>query len=101
MIEISRKGDACTFGVSVKTSSRNSRIVGEEGGVLKVEVTVPPVEGKANDAVVKLIARSLDVAPSRVSIVAGHKSKKKRIAISGIDTEPILRLADREPSTRP
>ncbi len=95
MIEISRKGDACTFGVSVKTSSRNNRVLGEEGGVLKLEVTAQPVEGKANDAVVKLIARSLDVAPSRVSIVAGHKSKKKRIAVSGVDPAPILRLAGR------
>ncbi|MBN2223354.1 MAG: DUF167 domain-containing protein [Deltaproteobacteria bacterium] len=95
MLEISRKADACSFAVSVKTSSRNSRIVGEDNGVLKVEVTAAPVEGKANEAVVKLIARSLNVAPSRVSIAAGQKSKKKRIAVSGIDPESILRLADR------
>lgn len=95
MLEISRKGDACSFGISVKTSSKNSRIIGEESGILKIEVTAPPVEGKANGAIVKLIARSLDVAPSRVSIVAGQKSKKKRIAVSGIDPLSLQRLADR------
>jgi hypothetical protein len=58
-------------------------------------VAAPPVEGKANAAVIKLIAGSLDVAPSRVSIVSGHKSKKKRIAVSGVDPARVLRLADR------
>jgi uncharacterized protein (TIGR00251 family) len=93
MLEISQKGEACTFGVSVKTSAKNSRVVGEENGVLKIEVAAPPVEGKANDAVVKLIAKSLGVAPTRVSIVAGQKSKKKRITVSGIDREDVLGLA--------
>ncbi len=95
MVEITSKGDSCSFGISVKTSSRNNRVVGEENGVLKVEVTAPPIEGKANTAVIRLIAKSLDVAPSRVSIVAGQKSKKKRIAVSGIEPASIQRLADR------
>jgi uncharacterized protein (TIGR00251 family) len=94
MIEISQKGDACSFAVSVKTSSKKSRIIGEENGVLKIEVTAPPVEGKANGAVIKLIAGSLDVAPSRVSIAAGQKSKKKRIVVSGIDPASVLRLSE-------
>jgi uncharacterized protein len=94
MIEISEKGGALSFGISVKTSSGKSRIVGEQNGVLKVEVTAPPVEGKANAAIIKLIARSLDVAPSRVSIVAGGKSKKKRISVSGIDRASVERLVD-------
>lgn len=95
MIEISEKGDACSFPISVKTSSGKSRIVGEENGVLKVEVTAAPVEGKANAAVIKLIAKSLDVAPSRVTIAAGEKSKKKRISVSGIDRAAVQRLVDR------
>lgn len=95
MIDITSKRDACSFSVSVKTSSKNSRIAGEQNGVLKIEVTAPPVEGKANRAVIKLIAQSLDVAPSRVSIVAGQKSKKKRIVVSGIDPAYIARLVDR------
>jgi uncharacterized protein (TIGR00251 family) len=95
MIDVTSKGDVCSFGVSVKTSSKNERIVGADNGLLKIEVSAPPVEGKANGAVTKLIARSLDIAPSRVSIVAGLKSKKKRIAVSGIDPEAVQRLVDR------
>lgn len=95
MIDITSKGDACSFSISVKTSSKNSLIAGEQNGILKIEVTAPPVEGKANGAVIKLIAQSLDVAPSRVSIVAGQKSKKKRIVVSGIDPASIARLVDR------
>jgi uncharacterized protein (TIGR00251 family) len=95
MIDVTSKGDVCSFGVSVKTSSRNNRIAGAENGLLKIEVSAPPVEGKANTAVTKLIAQSLDIAPSRVSIVSGSKSKKKRIAVSGIDPESVRRLVDR------
>jgi uncharacterized protein (TIGR00251 family) len=94
VVEIASKGDSCSFGITVKTSSKNNRVVGEENGVLRIEVTAPPVEGKANGAVIKLIAKSLDVAPSRVSIVAGQKSKKKRIAVSGIEPASIQRLVD-------
>ena len=94
MIEISEKGGAVSFGISVKTSSGKTRIVGEENGILRVEVNAPPVEGKANAAVTKLIARSLDVAPSRVSIVAGEKSKKKRISVSGVDRASVERLTE-------
>jgi len=101
MLETSLKGESCTFVVSVKTSAKNSRIVGEENGVLRVEVAAPPVEGKANDAVVKLIAKALSVAPTRVSIVAGPKSKKKRIAVSGIDPKDVLGLAGPVTPTRP
>lgn len=92
MIDISEKGGAASFAVSVKISSGRSRIAGEQDGALRVEVNAPPVEGKANDAVVKLIARSLDVAPSRVSIVAGEKSKKKRISVSGVGRADVERL---------
>jgi len=85
MIEISEKNGACSFAITVKTSAGKSRIAGEQDGALKVEVTAAPIEGKANAAVIKLIARSLGIAPSRVTITAGDKSKKKRISISGID----------------
>lgn len=94
MVDISEKGGAVTFAISVKISSGQSRISGEQDGAIRVEVNAPPVEGKANAAVIKLIARSLDVAPSRVSIIAGEKSKKKRISVSGIDRTAVERLLE-------
>jgi uncharacterized protein (TIGR00251 family) len=93
MLKIGEKGDTLILTVSVKASARRERIAGEKDASLMLEVTAPPVEGKANRAVALLIARSLGVAPSRVTIVGGEKSKTKRVAVSGVSREALERLA--------
>lgn len=54
-------------------------------GVLKVRVTRPPTDDEANAAVVAAVARALHVAPSRIELVAGRRSRQKRLRIDGID----------------
>ena len=54
-------------------------------GVLIARVTAPPVDGKANAALCKLIARRAGVAPSRVTIVRGETSRQKLIRVEGVD----------------
>lgn len=53
-------------------------------GLLHVYVTSPPVEGAANDAVVRLVSRCLGVAPSRLEIRSGSKSRNKSLVVSGM-----------------
>lgn len=55
-------------------------------GVLQARVTAPPVDGKANKALCKLIAKRLGVAPSKVSVVRGEKSRDKLVRIEGVDS---------------
>jgi uncharacterized protein YggU (UPF0235/DUF167 family) len=63
-------------------------------GVLKVRVTRPPSEGEANVAVVAAVAHALELAPSRLEVVAGRRSRRKRLRIDGIDRAELLaRLA--------
>jgi uncharacterized protein YggU (UPF0235/DUF167 family) len=63
-------------------------------GVLKVRVTRPPSDGEANAAVVTAVARALELAPSRLDIVAGRRGRRKRLRIDGIDRAELLaRLA--------
>ena len=59
-------------------------IAGLLGDALKVKVTAPPVEGRANKAVKKLVAEQLGIAPSQVDIIAGERSREKLLRISGI-----------------
>jgi uncharacterized protein len=66
-------------------------MVGERNGALLVRVAAPPVEGKANEALARLLARRLGVAPSRVSIVRGASSKDKLIAVDGMDLHALRR----------
>jgi uncharacterized protein YggU (UPF0235/DUF167 family) len=54
-------------------------------GVLTVRVTRPPAEGEANTAVLAEVARALDVAPSRIQLVAGKRSRRKRLRIDGLE----------------
>lgn len=61
-------------------------------GVLQAKVTAPPVDGRANKALCKLIAKRVGVAPSRVSVVRGEKSREKVVRVEGID-EVALRQA--------
>jgi uncharacterized protein len=54
-------------------------------GVLQAKVTAPPADGKANKALCRLIAKRVGVAPSRVSVVRGEKSREKVVRVEGID----------------
>jgi len=60
-------------------------------GVLQARVTAPPVDGKANRALCKLIAKRLGVARSRVSVARGEKSREKLIEVQGVDAEALCK----------
>jgi uncharacterized protein (TIGR00251 family) len=59
-------------------------------GALVVRVTAPPVDGKANAALCKLLARTLGVAPSGVTVVRGHAARDKLVEVDGLETEIVL-----------
>jgi uncharacterized protein (TIGR00251 family) len=59
-------------------------LLGFEDGVLQVRVSAPPVDGKANKALCRLVAKRAGVAPSRVSVVRGEKSRQKLLLIEGL-----------------
>ena len=68
--------------------------MGYRDGALRVSVTAPPVEGKANAAVVELLADALGVAKSRVRVVLGHTSRDKLVGVDGMDEEEVRRMLD-------
>jgi uncharacterized protein (TIGR00251 family) len=75
-----------TAEIRVRVTPRASRdeVVGWRDEVLLVRLTAPPVEGAANRACQRLLARVLAVAPGRVALVAGEKAREKRFAVSGL-----------------
>ncbi|MBN2725540.1 MAG: DUF167 domain-containing protein [Deltaproteobacteria bacterium] len=74
--------------LEIKVQPRNSRpgIGLVVNGVLRVRVSEAPTDGKANEAVIKVIAAALGVAKSRVIIIKGHTSRQKTVLISGKTT---------------
>jgi uncharacterized protein len=78
--------------VRVQARARRDEIAGERGGSLLVRVTAPPLEGRANAAVCRLIAKRLGLAPGRVAVVRGTSSRDKLVEIDGIGAEEAHRL---------
>ncbi len=66
--------------VKVKTNARKESVI-KAGDAYTVSVTVLPEEGKANEAVIKLLAKHFAVAPSLVRVVSGHTAKQKIVEI--------------------
>ena len=67
-------------------SSRNE-IVGPHRDGIKIRVTAPPVEGKANDALIRFLAGKLGIPPSKIEIIKGHHSREKMLRISGMNSQ--------------
>lgn len=85
-------GAPAILSVSVVPGASKSEIVGVEGGALKVRLAAPPVEGKANRELVRLLARALGVRGSDVEIVAGHRARLKKVQVYGADPNTVSRL---------
>jgi uncharacterized protein (TIGR00251 family) len=69
----------------VSPGARRSELVGRHGDGWKVRVTAQPQDGRANDAVLDLLARRLELPRRSVSIVSGHTAREKIIRLEGID----------------
>ena len=79
----------------VSPGAATSAVLGRHGTAWKVRVAAAPEDGKANDAVVRLLADTLAVPSRDVEIVSGHRSRDKIVALSGLESDEIeRRLAD-------
>lgn len=92
MLEYLEKDGRMTFNVRVVPRASHSEVVGEHEGALRVRIAAPPVDGAANDELVRLLARAFKVPRTAVAITAGQASRLKRVAINGIEAEALLRL---------
>ena len=75
--------------VRLQPRARRDEVVGERGGAVVIRVTAPPVDGKANEALCRLIARAAGVPPSRVSVVRGHTSRDKLVRVEGVEIDAL------------
>ncbi|HVV81702.1 MAG TPA: DUF167 domain-containing protein, partial [Kofleriaceae bacterium] len=78
-------GDGVAIDVLVSPRASRARFGPAHGDRIKLAVTAPPVDGEANAAVVELVARTFGVARGAVEVVAGHASRRKTVAVRGID----------------
>jgi uncharacterized protein (TIGR00251 family) len=88
-------GDAQIM-VRLRARAGRDELAGFRDGRLIARVAAPPVDGRANRALCRLIARRVGVAPSRVSIVRGQRSRDKLIRVEGVDQAELRRAVTRE-----
>jgi uncharacterized protein len=80
----------CTIEVRLKPNARRETIALGDNGVINARVNAPPVEGKANIALIKFLSKTLDIPKSSLSIKRGETSKNKVIAVVGLTKEQII-----------
>jgi hypothetical protein len=76
--------EGCEIAVRLQPRARANEIVGERDGVIVVRVTAPPVDGRANEALCRLIARRARVGVRRVAVVRGAGAREKVVRVEGI-----------------
>jgi uncharacterized protein (TIGR00251 family) len=87
MIKLVESGAGVSFAVKVRPRAKKNAITGEVGDALKVALTAPPVEGKANEACIEFFAKLLKVPRSSVTIAAGQSSRNKVIRVAGVTAQ--------------
>ena len=87
------RADKSGLVLSVRVSPRSSRneIVGEIDDTLRIRLQAPPVDGKANKALLRFLADMLDVASSRLSLLSGETARSKRVLIAGVSSSDVMR----------
>jgi uncharacterized protein len=83
-----REGDALVR-VRLQPRARRDEIVGERAGSLLVRVGAPPLDGRANDALCRLLAKAAGVAPGRASVIKGASARDKVVRLEGVGTEAL------------
>jgi uncharacterized protein len=76
--------------VRLQPRSSQNAIQGEQDGALRIRVTAPPVDSAANQALIDLLASTLDCARGQLTLVRGHRSRQKLISVSGVALPRIL-----------
>ena len=84
MVMVHDTAGGATFSVKVHPHARKNAITGELGEALKLALTAPAIEGKANVACIKFLAEVLGVPRSSITIVAGETSRQKRVRVAGL-----------------
>ena len=92
-MHISEKDGSVIFAVRVQPRASRDEIVGEYQGALKIRLTAPPVDDRANEALCKLLATRLKVPLAAVRIASGTHTRTKRVAIAGVTPAMIFALA--------
>jgi uncharacterized protein (TIGR00251 family) len=87
-----RDGDSITLTLHIQPGAKRSEVAGLHGDALKVRLAAPPIEGRANEALLRFIADSFDVPLRQVELLRGAQSRQKMVRVEGskVESETLL-----------
>lgn len=89
MIAITDHQEGCVVAVRVQPGARKTGVKGEQAGALKLAVTAPPEDGRANEAVVELLAELVGIKRKQVELIVGPTSRNKKFLLRGVRPEAL------------
>jgi len=92
---IQRDGESIILHILVHPKASEDRVVGFHGEILKVKVTAPPTGGKANQRLIKVLAKRLNIAQSHIEIIQGRTSRRKVLRIQNIRPDEVIHALKR------
>ncbi|AMV39901.1 DUF167 domain-containing protein [Planctomyces sp. SH-PL62] len=102
MIELTPSKEGVLLNVHAQPGARRNGLLGERAGALRVAVTAAPDKGKANAAILDVLADALGLRPSAIALVSGETSRHKRILLAGLTPEEAgRRIAGALPEPKP
>jgi uncharacterized protein (TIGR00251 family) len=87
MISLQESTGGVTFAIKVHPRAKKNAITGEMGDALKVSLTAPPIDGRANQACAEFLAKVLEVPRSSITIASGESSRNKVIRVAGVTAQ--------------
>lgn len=84
MTWLRQDGDGVVLILHIQPGAKRSEVAGTHGDALKIRLAAPPVDGKANEALITFLAKALGVPKAHVDLVAGQTSRAKRVRVAGV-----------------
>jgi len=82
---LEKKGDGVIIRIRLSPRSHTNAVAGIIDDAVKIRLQAPPVDGKANKALIRFVAKKLKLPSSRIVLLSGQTSRSKRLAVSGMD----------------
>jgi uncharacterized protein (TIGR00251 family) len=84
--------DGCTLTLRIHPGARRNSVTGTHDNALKISLTTPPTDGRANDALIAFLAEQLRLPQARIALLSGLTSRSKTVRITGLNAEEVRAL---------
>ncbi len=93
-VTITPHAEGATLALRVQPKAKRNAVLGEQAGALKVSVTAPPEDGRANEAVIALLREAFRLQRSQVALISGQTNRNKVVLVRGVTPEQLAALIE-------